>query len=78
VVAAVSGPLTLEPAPAEVAEVLVPPLSDLQHPERYRLGGQTTFLGVTYTMHEYHWEERRIWGATARILHQLFKLLDEP
>jgi 8-oxo-dGTP pyrophosphatase MutT (NUDIX family) len=77
VVAVLSGPLELEPAPAEVAEVLVAPLDELRHPERYRTGGQTTFLGVTYTMHEYHWEERRIWGATARILHQFFHLLDE-
>lgn len=77
VVAAVSGPFQLEPAPAEVAEVLVAPIDELRHPERYRSGGQTTFLGVTYTMHEYHWEERRIWGATARILHQFFHLLDE-
>jgi 8-oxo-dGTP pyrophosphatase MutT (NUDIX family) len=77
VVAALRGPLALAPAPTEVAEVLVAPLGELCHPERYRTGGESTFLGVTYLMHEYHWEERRIWGATARILYQLFKLLDE-
>jgi hypothetical protein len=26
-------------------------------------------------MHEYQWEEHRIWGATARILHELLTLL---
>ena len=42
----------------------------------YRSAGVREFLGVRYEMHEYHWETRRIWGATARIIWQLLPLLD--
>ena len=32
-------------------------------------------MGVSYAMHHYRWEQFHIWGATARIVHQLLELL---
>jgi 8-oxo-dGTP pyrophosphatase MutT (NUDIX family) len=76
VVARVQGPLVLAPSVDEVAAVFACELDELRQPDRYANGGTRTFLGVAYSMHEYHWEQHRIWGATARILHQLFSLID--
>lgn len=75
VVARLRGPLRLAPNPAEVASVFAAEVDALAGPERYTSGGTRTFLGVTYEMHEYRWEPHRIWGATARMVHQLMTLL---
>jgi 8-oxo-dGTP pyrophosphatase MutT (NUDIX family) len=75
VVARVQGPLVLRPNVGEVAAVFACELDELAQPHRYNDGGERSFLGVSYAMHEYHWEEHRIWGATARIVHQLLGLL---
>jgi 8-oxo-dGTP pyrophosphatase MutT (NUDIX family) len=75
VVARVRGPLALKPSVDEVAAVFACELAELAKPERYANGGTRTFLGVSYTMHEYRWEQHRIWGATARMVHQLLGLL---
>jgi 8-oxo-dGTP pyrophosphatase MutT (NUDIX family) len=77
VVARLRGPLMLAPNPAEVASVFSAEVSALAHPERYTSNGTRTFLGVTYEMHEYRWEPHRIWGATARMVHQLMTLLED-
>ncbi len=77
VVARVRGPLEMLPNPAEVASVFAAELGALADPARYTANGTRTFLGVTYEMHEYRWEPHRIWGATARIVHQLMALLHE-
>jgi 8-oxo-dGTP pyrophosphatase MutT (NUDIX family) len=71
VVARIAGPVELRPSVSEVAAVFRCPLDELFRPECYRHEGTRSFLGVTYAMHEYHFEEHRIWGATARIVHQL-------
>jgi 8-oxo-dGTP pyrophosphatase MutT (NUDIX family) len=73
VVAVVAGPVVLRPSVAEVAEVLRAPLELLRRPGAYRENGTRTFLGVSYTMLEYPFEGHKIWGATARILHQLLE-----
>ena len=77
VVARLRGPLIMEPNPAEVASVFAAELSAMVDPARYTSNGSRTFLGVTYEMHEYRWEPHRIWGATARIVHQLMTILGE-
>jgi 8-oxo-dGTP pyrophosphatase MutT (NUDIX family) len=75
VVARLRGPLLLLPNPTEVASVFAAEVTALADPERYTTNGTQAFLGVTYEMHEYRWESHRIWGATARMVHQLMALL---
>ena len=75
VVARVRGPVELRPSVREVAETFAVPLSALADPTRHVAGGERSFLGVTYAMHSYQWEEHRIWGATARMVHDLLTLL---
>jgi 8-oxo-dGTP pyrophosphatase MutT (NUDIX family) len=75
VVALLRGPLELVPNPAEVASVFAAELAAIAEPARYHHNGSRTFLGITYAMHEYRWEPHRIWGATARMVHQLLSLV---
>jgi 8-oxo-dGTP pyrophosphatase MutT (NUDIX family) len=75
VVARVRGPLVLEPSAHEVAQVFAAPLGELSAPGCYTDGGVRSFLGVTYAMHEYRWQAHVIWGATARMVHQLLALV---
>jgi 8-oxo-dGTP pyrophosphatase MutT (NUDIX family) len=75
VVARVSGPVELRPSADEVDSVFACELGELANPRRYANGGTRSFLGVSYSMHEYHWEQHRIWGATARIVHELLGAL---
>ncbi len=60
-------------APHEVASVFRVPLEELA--SRYSHDGAREFLGVTYVMHQYQWDEYKIWGATARMVYQLLELL---
>ncbi|MDB4969976.1 MAG: Hydrolase, family [Myxococcales bacterium] len=76
IVARIRGPLVMRPNPAEVASVFAADLGSLADPGRYTSNGARSFLGVTYEMHEYRWETHRIWGATARMVHQVMALLD--
>lgn len=67
-------PATLEPNPAEVAEVIEAPLARLADPaifhiEQWRRGG------VLHPVYFYQLGAYRIWGATGRILHQLLSSL---
>jgi 8-oxo-dGTP pyrophosphatase MutT (NUDIX family) len=75
VVARVRGPVDLRPSAHEVAETFSVPLSELANPTRHVAGAERSFLGVHYVMHEYHWESHKIWGATARMVHDLLTLL---
>ena len=75
VVARVDGPVELRPSASEVAEVLRCPIAPLLLPGAFRENGVRTFLGMSYVMLEYPFEGHRIWGATARILHQLVEQL---
>ena len=76
VVGLVRGPVALVPSPDEVAALFFAEVDLLRDPARYRSTGEREFLGIRYAMHEYHWERWRIWGATARMVTQLFELLD--
>ena len=75
VVARLRGPLALRPNPSEVASVFYAEIERLGDPERFSTSGSRSFMGITYDMHEYRWEPHRIWGATARMVHQLLGLL---
>ena len=74
VVGRIDGPLELRPAPAEVAGSFLADLAALASPDHYSDGGEREFLNVRYRMHQYRWGEFQIWGATARIVHQLLAL----
>jgi 8-oxo-dGTP pyrophosphatase MutT (NUDIX family) len=63
------------PNPAEVASVFAADLDALVR--CHAIAGTRSFAGVQYEMHEYQWQAHRIWGATARIVHQLLTLLTE-
>ncbi len=77
VVARVRGPVALDPSAAEVAAVFTAGVDELRAPERYTNAGVRSFLGVSYTMHEYRVGEHVIWGATARVVHQLLAELQK-
>jgi 8-oxo-dGTP pyrophosphatase MutT (NUDIX family) len=77
VVARLRGPLALTPNAAEVASVFFAELDAIAEPTRYTTNGSRSFMGITYDMHEYRWEPHRIWGATARMVHQLLSLLGD-
>jgi 8-oxo-dGTP pyrophosphatase MutT (NUDIX family) len=78
VVAALRGPVALVPSADEVAEVLACELVALARPSVHVEAGAREFLGVRYPMHEYHLDGHRIWGATARMLHQLLEVVASP
>jgi 8-oxo-dGTP pyrophosphatase MutT (NUDIX family) len=57
----------------EVAETFDAPLSAFTDFSRYRAAG-TTFLGKPYLVYFLDYDRFTIWGATARILHNLAEL----
>lgn len=57
----------------EVAETFDAPLSVFSDFSRYRAAG-TTFLGKPYVVYFLDYDRFTIWGATARILHNLGEL----
>src|SRR5215218_134388 len=63
------------PAPAEVAEVIDLPLAHLLDPATLE-EELWDFQGSARRVSFYRYGEHKIWGATARILHQLVTLLD--
>ncbi|MEO6952843.1 MAG: CoA pyrophosphatase [Polyangia bacterium] len=74
VVGLVRGPIELVPRAEEVAAIFECTLAELAAPALYKSGGRHAWEGVEYEMHEYHVGERRVWGATARVVHQLLTL----
>lgn len=73
VVGVVRGPVQLRLHAGEVAHTFTAALQGL--PDTYVNGGQADWQGYRYTMHEFHYDEHRIWGATAAITMQLLDLL---
>jgi 8-oxo-dGTP pyrophosphatase MutT (NUDIX family) len=63
------------PAPAEVAEVIDLPLAHLLDPATVE-EEVWDFQGAPRRVSFYRYGEHKIWGATARILHQIVGLLD--
>jgi 8-oxo-dGTP pyrophosphatase MutT (NUDIX family) len=75
VVGRVRGPVAFTPATSEVAAVFVHPVDELLAPGCYRNDGVRSFLGLEYVMHEFHFAEHRMWGATAVMTYELLHLL---
>ena len=69
-------PLTLAPNPAEVADVFAAPLAALANPAIYH-SERWLRNGERHLVHFYDFEGHRIWGVTARILHDLLELLPD-
>ena len=63
------------PAPAEVAEVIDLPLAQVLDPAILK-EELWDFQGTPRRVSFYHHGEHKVWGATARILHQIATLLD--
>ena len=59
------------PNPAEVSEWFEAPLDVFADPARAEIIGDREWRGRKYTLKAYLHEERRIWGATARIMEDL-------
>lgn len=74
VVARVPAGLTLVPHQAEVESLFEAPLDFVCDPENQRLE-TTEFAGALRSFYVIQWENRRIWGATARMLVELGKRL---
>ncbi|WP_069801450.1 NUDIX hydrolase [Thermogemmatispora onikobensis] len=68
------GPLTLQTS--EVAEIIRAPLPSLADPRIFHSEVWDT-SGLRRVVYFYEYGPYRIWGATARILHQLLSLLEE-
>jgi 8-oxo-dGTP pyrophosphatase MutT (NUDIX family) len=62
------------PNPGEVAEVFETPLHVFADPSIREDLGEREYRGISYRIHAYHVDGRRIWGATARMVDQLVKL----
>lgn len=65
----------LSPNPAEVAEVLEVPIASLTDSIRAEPG--FSHAGRTYPTEAWIWEERVIWGVTARLLRVFLSLVSE-
>jgi 8-oxo-dGTP pyrophosphatase MutT (NUDIX family) len=65
----------IKPNPAEVAEILQVPIEDLAEDIRQEPGFE--HAGRTYPTEAWVWEDRVIWGVTARIIRQFLELLAE-
>lgn len=76
VVGFVAGPFVPRPDPAEVQSVFEVPLSFLLEPES-RITSLRERLGSRLRTYEFHYEGRRIWGATAAILVSLIEEINE-
>ncbi len=75
VVGFVAGNTTFTPDPFEVADVFEVPL-DFFLDEANRRQTERNIHGTLLPFSEYQFEGRRIWGATAMIIHDLTKLIN--
>lgn len=75
VVGWLASPPQLRPNPAEVTEVLAVPIAALTDEIRSEPG--FSHAGRTFPTEAWIWEERVIWGVTARILRSFLDLLAE-
>ena len=71
----VRGDYVVRPDPQEVEEVFEVPLDFILAPKRLRRI-EFDWQGRTRTTHEFEWDGRRVWGATASIIRNLLKRLD--
>lgn len=69
-------PYPFRPSSIEISEVLEVPIASLRDPANLRV--ETWWAeGGPVTVHSYAYNQHLIYGATARILHQLLGLLEE-
>ena len=69
-------PYPFRPDPIEVAAVFDTPLSVLADPAVVQTYVRTREDGATIVDYEYHVQGHVIWGATARIIHYLLRLIE--
>lgn len=74
VVGWVEPPFSLAPDPFEVAEIFEVPLNFILDPANHRRNSRTVD-DCTRHFYSMPWEGRNIWGATAGMLHTLYRLL---
>jgi 8-oxo-dGTP pyrophosphatase MutT (NUDIX family) len=70
-----AGAPPFRPNPGEVAEAFDVPVGVLRDPARCVLQGTRTLQGLTFELWAYRPPGHEIWGATARVLHELLPLL---
>ena len=75
VIGLVTPPLELAPDPREVAEVFEVPLAFLLDP-RNRQRRTREFQGLTVGYYVFEYQDRVIWGATAGMLVNLYRMLE--
>ncbi len=75
VVGLVAAPPRLQAHAAEVAAMFEVPLDALADPRCYEHQGVREWMGIRYDMHAYRASGHTIWGATARMLHQLLGIV---
>lgn len=75
VVAVVSEGFTIRAEPGEVAEIFEVPLEYILHPGRMQ-SIPVAWCGKTRQVDEFHFEHRRVWGATASILRNLIERME--
>jgi 8-oxo-dGTP pyrophosphatase MutT (NUDIX family) len=67
-------PAVWRPSEREVAEAFEVPLPVLRDPALFEDRGTISRYGVTYRMCAYKPDGRNIWGATARMVHELLEI----
>lgn len=77
VVGRITPGFTLSLAKREVADAFEVPLAYLLDPDNHTEGTRATTYG-TFRFYDIRWQEHRIWGATARMLVNLFERIRLP
>ena len=77
VVGVVEGRPSFVPHEAEVSRVMTVPLHDLARADTYRNEWWDTQRGAI-NIHFFHLDDETVWGATARMLHQLIDVVTSP
>ena len=72
----VEGPWIPRSNDEEVKTILTPTLRDLADPARYSFAGTQEWQGRRYSLHEFAIHEPKLWGATARMVHDLLVRMD--
>jgi 8-oxo-dGTP pyrophosphatase MutT (NUDIX family) len=76
VVGFVTGDVRYTPDPFEVAEIFEVPLEFFMDEANHN-SIERTVQGLTLPFSEFHFEERRIWGATAMMIRELTELMNK-
>jgi 8-oxo-dGTP pyrophosphatase MutT (NUDIX family) len=74
----VAAPSTWRPSEREVAEVFVVPVRRLRDPALFEDRGTTSRFGYEWRSCAYRPDGRNIWGATARMVHELLETWPIP